>query len=252
MGNFNKTAVMVFFVALLALGCISQTYYHKINPDGSSTISQTTDYAKVIASETENGKNSQKLLDSAELAFARVCSTTKMECRYDESSITLTDTANQRNDFYEFESAQSLFGSSYKITINKIPRQKFDSALQKGRDALDKSLIGDAEKEIVPDLDLNDREGNAQLARDLKNNNADAMYVVEFPVAITSATSGNYSARIKGNIAEFDMAAVLSDSSPITIEGSESNPSLLVMAILGIALIYIWMTFMKQRKTRKR
>ena len=246
----KKITIALLTLILLVSGCISQVYYHKVNDDGSSTIEQTTDYSQMIAKAGTKGMTSQLALDNAKNAFDRICKTTKMKCKYDETSITLSDSIGKENELYVFESSQDLFKTDYKIKINKIPRQNFDTALQKGQTALDKNLPLTFRKQDGPDLDLSNKEENAKLAMEIKNNGASAKYTIEFPADIKSANAGNYSGVVNGKKVEFDLAELLSDSAPIVIESEQFNPALFIVIVLLILLAYLWVKFSRVHDNR--
>lgn len=228
-------------------GCISQTYYQKVNIDGTSVIEQTTDYSGMISRAGEREINSGIALQTAKNTFDSICQKTNMGCNYTETAITLSTKIDQKNPYYNFEVEYGFLGANYKMTINKIPRQQFEATLQKDQSEL-KEIGLNLTNQIVPDIDLSNKKENALLANEIINNDGNARYTIEFPIDIKSATAGNYSPKIEGRTVEFDITTVLSNSAPIVIEGEEFNLAMPIAIILIGSLGYVWFKFSRMKK----
>ncbi len=244
----KSSCILLVFAMLMLTGCISQTYYQKVNSDGSSVIGQTTDYSAMLAKAGEYGISSKDALENAGAVFGNICKKTKMNCSYSEVTITLKDNIAQKNPYYTFDREYGLLGTRYEMVIGKIPRQQFETALQNGQDVLSKDIPLTFQKQVVPDLDLSRKKENAAIARSIVDNGASAKYIVEFPAGIKSARAGNYTANVDGNKAEFDLALLLKESAPIVIEGEEFSIAMPIAIILVVLLVYVFFKFSKAKR----
>ena len=249
----SKAILFIMFGLLFFAGCVNITYTHKINPDGSSTIEQAVDLTGYINYlKTSGTGGGGQGFDSSQLTL--MCTamapqfTPGVECNVVGNVMTFKKTVSPQDGFYDFQTSGGLFGGKYKVVVNKIPAALFtkpsaDSGLGGS------GLTGGQSKDVV----FTDKEANLQTANGAKTIGMNMTYIVEMPAPVTSATAGNYKAKVDGNKAVFDLIELfqVSDPGPIVVEAEGGTGMLMVIAVVVvviIVLLLLWLFVFNKKK----
>jgi|GEM_PF-1970505 len=235
--NMNfRNGVLILLVAMFLLsGCIKQEYYQKVNPDGTSTIRQVTDFSGMVESMDESmaemGGAPGENFTAGLLESCSGITDDSIACSVDGYVLTLEKTFTPEDGYYTFEVEQGLY-NKYRLTVNKVPSDVFADAMQ------DEDLMGGAEAS-TDTIDLTDKTNAKQTAQTVALiSGMELTYNVEMPGAVKTAyvDGGDYTPEIEGNTAEYDLLEVFDDSGALVVESEELN---ILWVGVGLAVIII-------------
>lgn len=235
----------ILFSVLLLSGCISQEFTQKVGIDGTSIIEDKLDFNSMTGFYKELGFNSEDALRNNLTSIVtnycdKIATKDKtIGCVADGLTITLSRNFTSKEGYYTFEANDGVPYKTYKLTINKIPMEKFGKAAQ----GLKFGTYFDGSG-IAKDIDLRKTDENAVSAQGLAGvPGLQLEYSVEIPGEMTSATAGNYSAKITDNKATFNVVDVMASSAPLVIESKELNVFLIVVVVGVIVLLLLAFVF---------
>ncbi len=229
-------AVLLFSILLLG-GCISQTYHQKVDYEGKSVISNIIDlstikgYYKQLGFDSEE-QLAQNLTSFSNDACAKIMKKDKtIECSVGELTIELQRNFTSKEGYYTFSVIEGVPYKIYRLTVNKIPVDKFGKAAQGLK------FLSYSEPGMTATIDLKKKEDNAISSQGFGAiPGFSFVYEAEVPGEIISATAGTYMAGVSGSTATFDLVNVMENSSPLVVESRELNV-LLIAAGLGFAVL---------------
>ena len=248
----RKLLLFGLVILVFLAGCISITYYHKVNGDGSSTLEQQIDLTGYISAMKgfggAAGSGSGQPDPSQQLAL--LCASVQaqlkegVECKVENNVWTLKKSFKAEDGFYTFESKDN----KQILTVNKLPADLYMKAGADSGGALGGGLGGGP----AQDLDFSDKVKNKQTADQMSQNKAfqiNMTYVVEMPGTVTKATAGSYEAKKDGSKAIFNLVEVLADSAPLVVESEAgSNMMLIIGAVVVIVIVLALLWFFLSRK----
>jgi hypothetical protein len=166
------------------------------------------------------------------------------ECSSGNLSLSMTRNLTNKDGYYNFEVTGEFPYRTYKLTVNRIPMDKFGRSLQLGFNPSNRSLpFSDASA-----IDL--RKDNSATAKGYEVIGFGIQYVVNMPGEITSATAGNYTAMVAGSTASYDLVGVMNDSAPLKVESRELNLLLISLLAGVLLLIFLVMAFFAGKKKK--
>lgn len=235
----NKSIIFSIFALLFLAGCIDMIYTQKVSADGTSTIELDVDATKLLGMMGSQMPPEYLANVSAQLEASCVEARAQgVECKAEGTKIIKSRKFTPQDGVYSFESSGGLFGSKYKVAVNKIPVVSFSAGTG------NTGMAGGQTEDII----LSDKAKNVQTAAGMQQMQATMKYVVEMPAPITKATAGKYEAKIDGNRATFDLLEVMESSEPLVIE-AEAGGGWALIAIIAVvvAVVLILLFFMFSR-----
>ncbi len=244
--------LLLFAVAILVFlaGCISITYYHKVNGDGTSTLEQQLDLTGYINAMKGVGTGAGGGQSDPSAQLALLCASVQpklkegTECKVENNVWTLRKAFKTEDGFYTFESKDN----KQILTVNKLPADLF---MKPGEDS-GGGFGGGLGTGAAQDLDFNDKVKNKQSADQMTQNPAfqiNMTYVIEMPGPVTKAVYGSHEAKKEGNKAVFNLVEVLADSAPLVVESEAgSNMLLIIGAVVAVVIVLALLWFFLSRK----
>lgn len=220
-----RQILALLVLAAFSFAAMDQNYTQVVNPDGSSTIQKTMEITMFA---------NQLPASSLKLMAAYCASNADFQCSVDVAGKTLTIAEDfQQGEYYTSSSDFGIPFITYSIQVQKIPNDIFGDDLEKMLLAANISSMGG---QPVDALDLSDQANNPQSAAFLRKLNTSMTYTITMPAGVYSATSGNYTAKMEGQTAAFDLVEVLNQSEPMTIVARQVN-SAAIVAIIGVIVL---------------
>jgi hypothetical protein len=242
-------ALLLVFSFLLLGGCISQSYTQKVDYDGKSVISNTIDLSVVKGYYKQFGFNSEEEFAANITSFSQEACGKIMKkdktiiCIADGLTITLNRNFTSKEGYYSFAVIEGVPYKIYRLTVNKIPADKF------GKSAQGLTFAGYSEPGMVNPIDLKKKEENSVSAQGLGAIPGFSFtYSIELPGEVTSATAGTYQADISGSTAKFDMVKVMANSAPLVVESRELNVFLIAAGFGFFLLVLLAAMFFMMKK----
>ncbi|VVC02867.1 Uncharacterised protein [Candidatus Bilamarchaeum dharawalense] len=239
-----KRAILALLIlSMVVFSSFDQTYTQKMSRNGESTIEKTADMSIFAGQLSENAF---KKMDE----YCR--GTLDVECKVDveKKVVTITEKFSP-NFYYRLTGDYGIPYTTYTLTIDRVPTDKFSETLEKILVAIGE---GTTTSQPIPPLDLLDKTNNQANVETLRILGVSLDYVVEMPSQIDSAAAGKVPGIIEGNTVRFNMVDVLGESEPMIVTSREMNYGYLV-AILGavvlIALAYMFMVSSRPRASKK-
>lgn len=230
---------LILFSILFLGGCISQTYHQKVDYEGKSVISNVIDLSSIKGYFNQLGFDSEEQFSSNITSFsidacAKITKKDKtIDCTVADATITLRRNFTSKDGYYTFSVIEGVPYKVYRLTVNKIPVDRFGKAAQGLK------FLSYSEPGMVNPIDLKKKEDNAISAQGFGAiPGFSFVYQAEVPGEITSAYAGDYKATVSGSTASFDLVKVMGNSSPLIVESRELNVLLLVVGF-GFAILVI-------------
>lgn len=248
------------FLGLLPASSFSSAtidFHQYITDSGVSVITNTIDFSTMSGYFTVIGGNfavevEQKFLDNMAFIMPSACDkiTKKdrtIECGYDGLSLYMRKNFTAKDGYYSFETEEGLPYKKYKLTVYKLPVDKFGKPLQS---ILQDPDVGDTVSIVssASAIDLRKSEDNAISASGFELLKIGVEYRVAMPANVESAYAGNYTAQIDDNVANFDVVSVMKDSAPLVIISKELNLLLISVSICVILILLVAFLFFFGRK----
>lgn len=232
----RKAIFLIFlFGILLFSGCISQSYYQKVDKSGNSEIQYAIDFTPMVTLlASQSGLPTDELMQNISKGIIEICVNTTQanpstSCTADGAKMVLKRPFAP-GGHYTFATESGIPYIVYKVNVNKIPSDQFNVDLS----SLSGGLGG--EEQTQEAIDLNAKDKNKLTAAQMKVlTGFEIKYTVEMPGEITKAVAGNTQATINGTKASFDVLKVMEDSAPLTIEARELN----MVVVLGVGLVVV-------------
>ncbi|MFA6530835.1 MAG: hypothetical protein WCT31_03830, partial [Candidatus Micrarchaeia archaeon] len=145
--KFSKSYIWLFFLFLGFLSGVSFSssnstidFHQVVYDSGSSVITNTIDFSTMSGYFTVIGGNiaaevGQKFMDNMALILPNACEKIvkkdrTIECSYDGLTLSMKKNFTAKDGYYTFESEEGLPYKKYRLTVNKIPVDKFGKPLQ--------------------------------------------------------------------------------------------------------------------------
>lgn len=240
-----RREILILLAISLAWGAVDQSYVQNVFRDGSSVIQKTSE---LTIFSTQLGKDAFERMD----AFCE--SGQDVNCSVDVAEKTITITEKfETGGYYSYSTEYGFPLITYSMVVGKIPNDRFASALSKvlvEANVTDPSQAGGS----VDPIDFSDEQNNKEVARILRDIDANLTYVVVFPMPISEAYAGGVKGDIRGDSASFDLVTLLEESKPVTIRGSELNLGyiVLIIGLLVLAGLAFSFFYSKPRKSGKK
>ena len=224
----NKSRIsLIFVISLILLSSMAlplfavQTYTQTVARDGTSKIERSTDVFKSIFKEGGLER------------MAKTCQEKppNLDCSVTDTIVDIKTTL-PNSGHYTYTVDYGLIFITHKLVIYYIPTDKF------GEDMERLVTLSNASQNDFRTRSIDLRADNSAFSK----SDLPQPYIIKMPAGVASATAGNTTAKIDGNIAEFDLTKVYAESKPMTIIAQELNWSYLII-ILAV-LIFVGMTYM--------
>jgi uncharacterized protein (UPF0333 family) len=215
--------LVALLAACLLLTGSTQTYVHTFDSSGKSFIEEKKDLSSYIQS-YPNGS-----LDR----LRNACSATPaLGCSVDGTIMTLRLEMAPDSGYYTFKSEYGLPFITSTVTVEKIPSDQFDAALNRALVAVDLTTSRSSAKP----LDLRDSATNAQLAAAWKSVGMNETYTIVMP---------------DGHSETYDLVALLADSKPMAVAVQELNLGVLTLLAGVLVLAAFAGSFFFTKKKKK-
>lgn len=166
------------------------------------------------------------------------------ECSPGNLSLYMTRNFTNKDGYYSFEVTGEFPYRTYKLTVNRIPMDRFGRSLQSGFSLSNRTMpLSDAG---VIDL----RKDNSAVAKGYQVIGFGIQYVANMPGEVTSATAGSYNAAIGGSTASYDLVGVMENSAPLVVESRELNLLLIFLLAGGLLLVFLVLVFFAGKKKK--
>ena len=223
-----RREILILLAISLVWGAVDQSYVHDVSRDGSSEMEKTSELSLFSDQIDEEAYQRMKIVcDDQEF---------RVDCSVDAEAKTVTITEKLvPGGYYAYSADYGFPFITYSMVIDKIPNDRFASALSRILVEANVTDPAGAGGSVNP-IDFEDEINNREVARILKNIEANITYTVNFPVPVSEAKSGNASAKISGNSVTFDVVELLEVSEPVRIRSSEINLGYMVL-IIGLIIV---------------
>jgi hypothetical protein len=243
----RREALFLLAVSALMFAAVDQTYIHDFSRDGSSKITKTSELS-IFSAELTNASfaNMKAVCDDG----------FRVDCSVDVAKKTVTITESfAPGGYYTFGSVYGLPDITHTLVIEKIPNDKFASALSKlliAANVTDPSQGGGS----VSPIDFEDELNNREAAAILRMIRANLTYTINMPYDIDEAVAGNVTGNVSGKSVSFDLISLLEQSKPLMIRSRELNLGYIVLifgilVIAALAFSFFWSKPMKTMKKKK-
>ncbi len=238
----RKIFVILLFSVIMLNATIDQTYVQHITRDGSSTITKTDDIS--LFSSMLGGSEALINIDNA-------CKTDEdLACKFDiqEKIIELTSDFEPGSQ-YKFEVNYGIPFIEYKLTIKKIPTERFSSQLD---NILMKANVIESPGKSVKDIEL--EAGDAEIIDYMRLLGMTMSYQITMPGEIYSTSSGVVVSDTDKNSATFDILDRIERAEYVTIKSRELNLGYLTIIAMAIVLFGLAWSFInaKNKGNKKR
>lgn len=218
----------ILLMAVIASAAIDQSYVQTVFRGGASSVEKTMELA--VFSNQLATEGLARMADYCEKPSSIDCSVD-----VEAKKVVITEEFSS-GGYYVFSTDYGLPSITHTMTVNRVPTDKFSSALERllvAANATEYSGSGGSARS----MDLSDAEANAEAAAILKTLKANITYVVVMPSGVSEAKSGNITGAVSGNRASFDLVEVMSaQGGPIVVKSQELNFGYLI-AIAGIVVL---------------
>ncbi len=215
--------VALLAVCLLLFGS-TQTYVQTFDSSGNSMIVEQKDMSSYLHSYPVGSLN----------RLAAACSASpSLGCSLNGTLMTLRIMLAPDSGYYAFQSRYGLPFVTSTATVDKIPSDLFDSALNQVFIATDLTNSSSSAKAV----DLNDKATDARLSTAWKSVGINETYTIVMP---------------NGYSETYDLVALLADAKPMTMTVQEPNLGaiVLIVGILVLAAFAASFFFTKQKKKK--
>ncbi|MBI2079936.1 hypothetical protein HYT84_04160 [Candidatus Micrarchaeota archaeon] len=251
-----KYILPTLLAIFLLFGCISQSYYQKIDRDGTSKVTLTSDFSKLPFYGSQIEKSEEDVNTLTEQALSEMCENAKkldktITCNIkDPKIIEMEKDFDVKDGYYVFEVNEGIPFNTYRAIIYKIPSDQFGRAVYPTAKGYLSYLSNTAFPQSPSAIDFRKKQENAITAAGLKDIIAfEYTYTVEMPGEVINAYAGETIAKVKGNTAEFNVVEVLQKSEPLVVESREFNivwSGLIIGIIIMLGLAFSFF-FMKEK-----
>ncbi|MEW6748568.1 MAG: hypothetical protein AB1295_02595 [Candidatus Micrarchaeota archaeon] len=236
-----RTILALLMLCVLSAATLDQRYVQVVERDGNTSIEKSADL----------GLLSVQMNPGAFDRMADICEqSSELHCSVDAENkvVTLTDQF-QSGGYYTYESEYGLPFVTHTLTVDSIPTDRFARLMDRLFDNANATgMVSGAGGPLY----LSQKEENARGAELLKELGVTITYTVELPSAVSEARAGSVEAVVEGNLATFDLVAVLEDSEPLVVKSSELNFGYIVL-VGGVAVLaaLAWSFMGSRPKPRK-
>ena len=236
-----RLVLAILLLSVLAGAAIDQTYIQTITSNGNSMIEKTMELSIF----------SDQITNDTLVRMSGVCNKQpNLGCSVDvNKKKVIVSQSFISGDYYVYSTDYGFPSITKKLTISKIPTDKFSSSLER------LLLAANATNQsggVVRPIDLRDKKTNTENAKYLRLLKANITYIVNMPSVIAEAKAGNVSGMIDKTSAQFDLVSVLEVSEPIVIKSSEPNWSYIIGLFGVIVLIGVSFSFFGSKPVKKR
>ncbi|MBI5046335.1 hypothetical protein HZC07_01240 [Candidatus Micrarchaeota archaeon] len=251
----NWSSIFVFSILLILFTLPSvafahtsadQTYFQSLYSNGSSVIIK--DFTLTLFPDQLDAKVPENL--------SLLCAAKYVDCSFLEQSrkMTITEKFQESSGYYTWAVDSGFPYTTYTLTINRLPTDRFDSALNK----LIANASGSESRDLPNPVPIELKLNNSQIGSTLKDLGLVVIYKLSLPGDIYQANAGNVTAEFESvtdqNFVTFDLADVLSGTSPIVVKSRTLNGSAIAFVLMLVVLLFLGYEFFNQKgiKTKKR
>jgi len=226
-GDWMKRIIWLLLLATILIGgCISIEFEQKVDENGDCRITERIDISSLVSMAAAKGNVSMPTEEEVCANYTKE----GYECSYDDGVITIAkDFKLSEADFYSFEREDSLFETTYTLTVTQMPKMGKEPTMfnQTGQPKIDTSLTAPEAKGV---------------ASMMKTMNINITYTVKMPSPVVDAEGA---VRISGNTATFDVLERMENQRNIVVIAKGYNAALFVgigviAAVVIVILLGLW------------